>query len=153
MALLIGPLRPPFFIDEYRTEAKGLEDFAQNRPIFDHSLSFHAILVRAFLRLPAGDALVGDHPFAAILANAQDLPRVAQTAVGSVVKCVPLQGAGGDPRETKCRQLALQGLTVQHTYLYFCFHGLHRPESIPAKGGGRGKMTTGDGEKNTAASR
>src|ERR1700722_866122 len=148
MALLIGPLRAPFFIDEYRAEAKGLEDFAQYRAIFDHSLGFHSILVWAFFGLPTGDTLVRDYPFAAILANAQDLPRVAQTAVGSVVKCVPLQSAGGDPRETKCRQLALQSLAVQHPYLYFCFHGLHRPESIPVMVL-PWENDTGDLEKNT----
>jgi hypothetical protein len=74
MAPLIGPFRAPFFIDEYGTEAEGLEDLPQHRAILDHGLSFYAIFVRALFCLSAGDALVRDHPFVAIFANAQNLP-------------------------------------------------------------------------------
>ena len=54
MALLIGPLRAPFFIDEHGTEAEGLEDLPQHRPILDHGFSFYAVLVWASSVWPLG---------------------------------------------------------------------------------------------------
>src|SRR5882757_5582224 len=133
MSLLIRPFRAPFLIHKHGTEAQGLEDLAHCWTVLNQRLGFHPVLVRTLFREAAGDALVGDHPFASVLANAQDLARVAQLAIGCVMERITLQGALGDARKAKRRQLLLQRLAVRDPNLYFCFHGLHRPESIPRR--------------------
>src|ERR1700679_1661692 len=112
MSLPVGPFRAPFLIHKYRTEPQRLKNLAQRRPILDHSLGFHAVLVWALGAQTVGHPLVSDHPFASILQDAQDLPRAAQRALGSVIQRVALQRADSNALETKPRQLLLQSFAV-----------------------------------------
>src|SRR6202167_2542812 len=105
MALLVRPFRPPFFINKHRMEAQRLENLSQHWTLLNRGFSFYAVLMRPLFTEAAGNALVGDRPFASILANTEDLARVTQLAIGLVIQRVSLQRAGGDTRKTKRREL------------------------------------------------
>src|SRR5664279_2186168 len=73
VALVVAPLTAPFLVTECRNQSQRKENRSQRLAIRDLGLGFNAVLVPVFARARIRQPLVGQRPYAAVAANAQDL--------------------------------------------------------------------------------
>jgi len=80
-------------------EAEGGEDFCERRAVGELGFGFDAMLVTIFSDAGVGNALVGENPAAAVLADAEDFAFLTQATVRGVIEDVALEAAGSDEME------------------------------------------------------
>jgi len=137
VTLPVGPLRAPFFIAEGWLEADGVKNLSESRAVGDFGFGFDAVLMCIFAgagvpprreRPLAGDpgvgqALVGEQAAAGVVADAKDFSAGTQTAVGSVVKDVGFEGAGGVEGEAGGLEAVGEAVLIVDAEFDLCFDG------------------------------
>lgn len=134
----MGPLAAEFLVAEDRGESELLEDDAESGAIVDGGLGLNADLVAG--RAVVGGiylALVGDGPDRAVLADAEDLFEIAETAGGGVIEGVLLEGARRHKLEAESGEAGLEKLEVVDGKFEFDLGILHE-KSIKAAAVGWG---------------
>ncbi len=108
MAMAVGPLGAPLFIEEYRFESKRGKDAHQSLRVGDFCFAFDAVLMSIFSDAGVGDSLVGQDGPSGVFADANQLTTGAQRAVWSVEELVTLKAAGRNQAKPENLKLSLE---------------------------------------------